>query len=122
MLWELDESSQGKSTAAISHLKVAELRDGHPKSCILVREDSSIEIYKFTVRSGQPIGLTEPTLVFEAKDTEAITGCIIGHVTSAARSEILFTCYSGSVKSLVDRRQARKLGAASEDVTKMTDS
>lgn len=83
---------------------MAQLRDGQPESCILVREDSSIEIYKFTVRAGQPIGVTEPSLVFEVKDTEAITGCVVGHITGAARSEILFTCYSGDVKSLVDRR------------------
>lgn len=103
-MWELDESSLGKSTAAVSHIKVAQLRDGQPESCILVREDSSIEIYKFTVRAGQPTGTTDPTLVFEARDTESITGCVVGHVTSAVRSEILFTCYSGDIKSLVDRR------------------
>ena len=112
----------GKSSAAISHIKVAQLRENQPESCILVREDSSIEIYKFTGRADQPIGIQEPVLVFETKDSEAITGCVIGHVTSAARREILFTCYSGDIKSLVDRRQARKLGAATEDLSKMTDA
>jgi len=39
-----------------------------------------------------------------------------------ARREILFTCYSGAVKSLVDRRQARKLGATTEDTSLATDA
>ena len=51
-----------------------------------------------------------------------ITGCTIGHVTSAARKEILFTCFSGAIKSLVDRRQARKIGATTEDTSQLTDA
>ena len=50
------------------------------------------------------MGSSSPILVFETKDSETITGCVIGNVTSAARREVLFTCYSGAVKSLVDRK------------------
>ncbi len=46
----------------------------------------------------------------------------MGHITSAARKEILFSCYSGAIKSLVDRKQARKLGTMTEDTTQMTDA
>lgn len=56
------------------------------------------------------------------KDTEVITGITVGHVTSAARREVLFTCYSGAIKSLVDKRQARKLGATTEDTSQMTEA
>jgi hypothetical protein len=59
--------------------------------------------------------------VFEIKDSEVITGISIGHITSAARREVLFTCYSGMIKTLIDKRQARKLGATTEDTTQMTE-
>ena len=62
-----------------------------------------------------------PTLVYQTRESETITGCVVGHVTSAARREILFTCYSGVVKSLVDRKQARKLGATTEDTSQLTE-
>ena len=60
--------------------------------------------------------------MFETRESDTITGCVIGHITNGARTEILFTCYSGTVKSLMDRRLARKLGAAAEDTTKVTDA
>ncbi len=120
-LWELD-CNQEENKAPVSHLKVAQLKDNQPECCILVREDSYIEIYKFTPRQNQQVGVSQPALVFQTKDNETITGCVIGHVTSAARSEILFTCYSGAIKSLVDRRQAKKLGATTEDTSQVTDA
>jgi hypothetical protein len=63
-----------------------------------------------------------PVLACQLKDTESITGFVVGNVTSAVRKEVLFTCYSGAVKSLVDRRQARKLGTTTEDTKQMTDA
>jgi|Transcript_18065 hypothetical protein len=74
------------------------------------------------MRAGQTIGGSEPALVYETKDSDTITGFVVGHIASTARSEILFTCFSGAVKSLMDRRLARKLGAATEDTTKVTDA
>lgn len=73
-------------------------------------------------KAGQNTGMSQPVLVFETKDSETITGCVIGHVTSVVRREILFTCYSGAIKSLVDKRQARKLGATTEDTTQASDA
>ena len=63
-----------------------------------------------------------PDIVFEVKDSEVITGITVGHVTSAVRREVLFTCYSGVIKSLVDKRQARKLGATTEDTAQMSEA
>ena len=84
----------------------------------MIREDSSIEVYTFASgRGARVVGAVEPSLVFETRDSDVITGCVVGHITNGARSEILFTCYSGKVKSLMDRRMARKLGAAVEDTT-----
>ena len=120
VLWELNCSAD-EAKAPVSHIKVAQLKDKQMPSCLLVREDSTIEIYKFTQRQGQQIGLSQPDIVFEVKDSEVITGITVGHVTSAARREVLFTCYSGVIKSLVDKRQARKLGATTEDTTQMTE-
>ena len=51
VLWELDASYEGPK-APVSHIKVAQLKDNQPPSCILVREDSTIEIYKFMPRQG----------------------------------------------------------------------
>ena len=121
VLWEMDCNME-ESKAPISHIKVAQLKEANPPSCIIIREDSTIEIYKFVSRPGQSAGTSQPLLAFVAKDTEVITGCVVGHVTSAARREILFTCFSGAIKSLVDRRQARKLGATTEDTTAMTEA
>ena len=123
VLWELDCNSEGNK-APVSHIKVAQLKDGHPPCIVLVREDSVIEIYKFNPsrQEGQVVGQSAPILVFETKDSETITGCVVGNVTSAARKELLFTCYSGAVKSLVDRRQAKRLGATTEDTNQLTDA
>ena len=121
VLWE-KESTDGDSNAPIQHLKVAQLRDKQPESCIVVRDDSSIEIYKFSPKPGQMAGLQPPALFFQVKETEAITGCVVGHVTSAARREILLSCYSGAIKSLVDKRQARRFGATTEDTQQMTEA
>ena len=65
---------------------------------------------------------SEPDIVFLTKDTEVITGIVVGHITSAIRKEIMFSCYSGAVKSLVDKRQAKKIGATTEDTSQLTDA
>ena len=121
MLWELD-CSQDEVKAPVSHLNVAQLKDGASESCVLIREDSTFELYKFSPPPGQHTAASQPSLVSFIKDSETVTGSIVGNITSAARREILFTCYSGAVKSLVDRRQARKLGATTEDTTQITDA
>ena len=58
-------------------------------------------------------------MVFEIKQEETITGLAVGYITSATKKEILFTCFSGAVKSIIDKKAVKKLGAQQED-TKMT--
>ena len=87
-----------------------------------MREDSQVELFKFSQKNNQRVGSVPPTLVFQIKESEQITGCVVGHVTSAQRKEILFTCFSGAVKSLVDRKQARRLGTTTEDTTQLIDA
>lgn len=55
VLWELDCSAED-AKAPVSHIKVAQLKDKQVPSCLLVRDDSTIEIYKFTPRQGHLIG------------------------------------------------------------------
>ena len=38
------------------------------------------------------------------------------------KKEILFSCYSGAVKTLVDKKHAKKLGAITEDSSSLTDA
>ena len=54
--------------------------------------------------------------MFETKDTDTITGIVIGNISNTKHKEILFTCYSGAVKSLVNKKQFVKMGTLTEDV------
>ena len=65
---------------------------------VVVRDDSTIELHEFSDFT------TPPTLIFQTKETDTITGLVIGHVTNTKYREILFTCYSGAVKSLVSKK------------------
>ena len=56
-------------------------------------------------------------LVFSAKEQETITGVAFGHITSSQKLEIIFSCFSGAIKSIVDRKQAKKIGATTEDTS-----
>ena len=46
---------------------------------------------------------------------------MIGNITSATKKEILFSCYSGAIKTLVDKKHAKKLGAITEDSSALND-
>lgn len=63
---------------------------------IVARDDGSIEIYSFEYRS--PVA----SLRFETKVTESITGIEVGFITNSTRQEILISCYSGKIMSLVE--------------------
>lgn len=76
---------------------------------MLAREDGTIEVHHV---DGQ---FREATLVYEVRESETVTGLNVGFVTNAAKKEILYTCFSGAVKSLVDRKAAKKFGANTED-------
>lgn len=93
-----------KST--ISLLKVASLKED--LHLVLTRDNGKIEVYHLDAM------LREATLVFVHKESETITGLDIGFITSATKKEILFTCFSGAVKSLVDRKAAKKFGTNTE--------
>ena len=96
VLWESECSLEGK--AAVSHLKVAQLQ-----------EDGVIEIFTYTQRQ-------EPVLVFEYKEPdEQITGLTYGFITSPKVPEVIYTCYSGAIKSICERKTAKKLGIATEE-------
>ena len=54
-------------------------------------------------------------------EKETITGVACGYITSTQRVEVLFSCFSGAIKSLVDRKQAKKHGTKTDDVSQLTD-
>lgn len=60
--------------------------------------------------------------VFSIKESEAITGIAIGNITSALRKEILISCFSGAIKTLVDKKHAKRLGTLTEDAINVTDA
>ena len=65
---------------------------------IVARDDGSVEIYTYEHKN--PI----PTLRFETKIQEAITGIDVGFITNPNKQEILMTSYSGKIMSLVDSK------------------
>ena len=73
MLWELD-CSQDEIKAPVLQLNVAQLKEGASESCIVIREDSTFELYKFSPRPNQHTAAAQPTLVSYIKDTETVTG------------------------------------------------
>ena len=60
--------------------------------------------------------------MFTIKEQDVVTGVVVGHITSATKKEILFSCYSGAIKTLVDRKHAKRLGTLTEDSSALTDA
>lgn len=81
---------------------------------VVARDDGSIELYWIND------SFSSAELVFQTKEKETITGIGVGFITSVKSKEIVFSCYSGAIKSLVDRKHAKKLGTMTEDTTAMT--
>lgn len=53
--------------------------------------------------------------MFETKEAqEAITGIAVGNITSPAKKEIIYSCYSGVIKSICHRSNAKTIGLATE--------
>ena len=46
----------------------------------------------------------------------------VGNFTSAIRKEILISCFSGAIKTLVDKKHAKKLGTLTEDAINMSEA
>ena len=54
--------------------------------------------------------------MFECRDAnEQITGVAAGYITSPKQPEIIYSCYSGQIKSICDRKNIRKLGLAMDE-------
>lgn len=81
---------------------------------VLSRDDGTIELYVLNKM------LTSANLVYETRESETITGIDVGFITSSSKKEILYTCYSGAVKSLIDRKSLKKFGTVTEDNTALS--
>lgn len=76
---------------------------------VLTREDGMIEVYTYNSKS-------HPELVYETRENdEKITGIAVGLFTSPKHPEIIYSCYSGAVKSICDRKTAKKIGVAADE-------
>lgn len=76
---------------------------------MVAREDGSIEIYSFTEK-------IQAQCEYECKEQdEQITGLAVGFVTSAKHPELIYSCYSGAVKSICERKASKKVGVAVDD-------
>jgi hypothetical protein len=54
--------------------------------------------------------------VFECRELdEQITGIACGYITSPKHPELIYTCYSGAVKSVCDRKSAKKIGVTLDE-------
>lgn len=102
VLWEYDVMD---SKSAVAHIKCENFVD---QNIILARDSGEIEVYSYSESS-------EAELVFETKEAhEAITGIAVGNITSPAKKEIIYSCYSGVIKSICHRSNAKTIGLATE--------
>lgn len=46
----------------------------------------------------------------------------VGNFTSSQKQEIIFTCFSGAIKSVLERKHAKRLGAMTEDTAGLTEA
>ena len=128
LLWEIDCNADDDK-APVSHIKVAPLKENANANIILVRDDSTIEIYKFSLGQANimstsfKIGQKMAFLVFQKKiEGDSVTGIAVGNVTNSVRREVLISCYSGAIRTLVDKKHAKKLGTLTEDASALTDA
>ena len=55
-------------------------------------------------------------MVWQYRETEeAVTGITLGNITSSQRREILYSCFSGMIKSICNRANAKQIGVAGEE-------
>ena len=113
ILWEIDYADMGMpKRSPVSFVQFGPIKDKN--TLVVVRDDNSIELYVIEDQNlpGQ--------LVFETKEHETITGLVIGNISNTKHKEILITCYSGAVKSLVNKKQMLKMGTLTEDTSNLT--
>jgi hypothetical protein len=46
----------------------------------------------------------------------------VGNITNSVKREIILSCYSGAIKTLVDKKHAKRLGTMTEDSSTLTDA
>ena len=57
-------------------------------------------------------------LVWEGRESEeTVTGVAIGHITSSLHKEIIYSCFSGAIKSICHLQHAKRNVPLSEEVT-----
>jgi hypothetical protein len=78
-----------------------------------------VEVYKLPVRGNSYM---PAELVLEKRVAgETVTGMVVGNVTSSSKREVLISCYSGAIMTLVDRRHAKRMGTLTEDAMALTE-
>jgi len=96
VIWSLEGSQTNGSAAAV--IKTANLFEEEGFfNFIVARDDGSVEIYSYEHKS--PV----PTLRFETKIEEAITGLDVGFITQASQQEVLISTYSGKIMALTGK-------------------
>lgn len=102
VLWSLEGFQTNGSAVAV--MKACDLgfegniAAGDYHDLVVGRDDGSIEIYSYDDKS------SVPTLRFETKIQESITGIDVGLITTPNKQEILISTYSGKILSLVDSK------------------
>lgn len=55
--------------------------------------------------------------MFETKESQqTVTGTAVGNITNSTKKEILYSCYSGVVKSICPRHAAKQIGVSENEV------
>jgi hypothetical protein len=67
----------------------------------VARDDGSIEVYSYEHKS--PV----PSIRYDTKIEEAITGIDVGFITNPHRQEVLISTYSGKIISLMDKTSSK---------------
>lgn len=114
VLWEVSGDEYGAGhRAAVSIVQFTIFKNTN--HLVAVRDDSTLEIYSLT-------DVNVPAqLEYEVKESETITGLVVGNITSSRFKEIMISCYSGAIKSLVHKKQLAKMGTLNEDAPEQTE-
>ena len=103
VLWENSSHNKGAVTFITTDSLFTQ------QNIILSRESGEIEIYVYSEK-------LEADLVWQHRESEeAITGLAVGNITSSQKKEILYSCFSGAIKSICNRANARQIGVAGEE-------
>jgi len=73
--------------------------EGENHEVVVARDDGSIEVYSYDDKS------SVAALRYENKVEESVTGIDVGNVTSPVKVEVVLSCYSGKVMSLMETKK-----------------